>query len=137
MYFLPSLVQAQFLQVVSATKQPWSGGMAEHYGIDYCITLTPVTEGIVFDSVYINNQGTRLGHGNTENVKTDSIHNRYTIYAGASNIFRKPTFVYTEDPPPLPAKRFDGEALVLYTYKGKHYTVIVKEMQTLSPMAYP
>ncbi len=40
---------AQELTVVSATKQPWDGGVAEHYGTDYFITFTPVIDGIVFD----------------------------------------------------------------------------------------
>lgn len=135
--FCQGTAQAQHLKVVNATKRSWSGGVAGHYGENYAIILKPLTGGLILDSVYINNIGTKLVQENNGNVRADNVHHTYTIYAEELHDDNNNPSPGYKEPPPSQVRHFTGAALVLYTYKGKAYLLIVKNMQSLPPIDYP
>jgi hypothetical protein len=136
-------ITAQPLKLTNANRQGWSGGVAGHWGVNYSITIGPVSQDIVLDSAYIGDMVFPLVQGTGGNVIRDTVHHSYTIVASEShddNLGRDPDMIVnkeTDKTPRKPLKIYTGAALVIYKYKGKQYTLLVKQMDNLPGIAYP
>jgi len=136
---------AQKIEVISATSQSWSGGVAGHHGVNYSIVIK-VGVKITPDSLYTNGAGFQLPHdGYGESMITyDTVDHTYTIYASESYTDPNPrnsdpTKINTASKRPVPAVRqFEGSALLIYRYKKeKHLFVMKKTMEVLPALDYP
>jgi hypothetical protein len=98
---------------------------------------------IKLDSLYFDGQGSVLaiappGQGNV--IYNAAKHN-YTISAGEAHYERPdPLSQLNQDKEKTansPIRKYDGAALITYYYKGKKQLLVVKQMQSLPPVAYP
>ena len=130
---------AQTVTIMNASRQDWSGGIAGHYGTNYSITLKLSPENIQLDSVYISNFCIKISNVYGGNVLKDTVHHTYTIIAQESHDEYNENGYSGHNPglPPAAKKHFAGAALIVYEYKGKQYSLIVKKFQALEPLAYP
>jgi len=133
---------AQKVRVISATKQNWAGGVAGHWGVNYCIAIK-TDEKISLDSVYTNGNGVKLpndpnGQGS---VRYDSVKHTYTINVGESHYDDPrpdPTRLNEADNQPKPVLRqINSPALIVYIYKGRKELLVVKQMDNLPALNYP
>jgi len=132
---------AQKMTIVSATQQSWSGGVAGHYGTNYCIMLKVEKDKIGIDSLYINSEvfvpNVRLQ--GMAAVGKDTTERTYCITAEEShdeNI--GPPFRNTETKTsPVSHRSYKGQALIIYELNGKKHELAVKQLTALEGIAYP
>lgn len=136
----PANLFAQKLRLSTAWRQDWSGGVAGRYGSNYYITLISSADSLVFDSVYINNIGSKLSQDQYGNVRFDKAKHTFTITTGEYHdeyAMRNQSLKPDTTAKAPPVRHFEGAALILYRYKGKRHSFIVKSMQYMKPIAYP
>lgn len=141
-------LKAQDLKVIKATKQEWSGGVAGRYGENYYIKFQTKNYNTHPDSVWIGGDGFKMnfeGEYTGSKRKIDSVHHIVTYsfsigtshdeYADEQRILNPVKSDSTAKPHPV--RHFAGEALITYSFQHKKKTLIVKQFQTLEPIAYP
>lgn len=133
-------VKTSDFRVIKATHQPWSGGVAQSgFGVYYELVLSATKENIIFDTIWIDDRAFIPGTV-VEDIKDDLllIYLKYTkkpklengtgIQEGAE---------YTENPPKSKGPDFEGEALIIYTIKGKKKFFEVKQFEKKPALDYP
>ena len=118
-------MNAQILNVNSAFGQTTCKGEAGSCVTRFSINLYPYNKDVVIDSIYLSGcfgLNLKLGQHNGY-LETDTINKNYTIIAFESE---------TQARGPGNSLRHSfggpGDALIIYEYKGKSYTLIVKRI---------
>ncbi len=137
------MIHAQTFKVLKATKQPWSGGVAGHYGADYDIELETSLHTIVPDTMWINDNVYPLSFStpNNECKRTvDSVTHRikYSISATeAHDEMRSRSPNEPAAPKSKYARHFQGAGMISYQKKHKQYFFIIKSFTVLDAINYP
>ncbi len=84
--------------------------------------------------MYTNILGIKLIPGS--NVNIDTVQKAYIIYVRVMHTEEDLQYL-DRQPPVIVSDRFNGGGLILYRFKRKHYSLVVKELQVLEPLAYP
>ena len=121
------------MEILNASRQGWSGGIKGNYGTNYSITLKLSPKKCKLDSIYIYNKDYRLDSNPGGNVLHDTT-NDALIISITDGHYRNDNEIPTSV---LPIRHFDGVALIVYTYKRKQFTFIVKKIEELLPLSYP
>ncbi len=127
---------AQTVEILNASRQGWSGGIAGNYGIKYSITLKLSPKNCKLDSIYINDRGYKLDSKPGGNVERDTLQHALIINVGEGHHGGRDDN-YNVQFPGQHVRHFEGAALIVYQYRSKPYTFIVKKMEELPPLAFP
>jgi len=140
-------VTAQKIDLVSATQQSWSGGVAGHHGINYCVVIQCTDTTVVPDTLWIGptiySKILIYPGDSTVRKYNKKLHAyTYTLFAYESYNDMEHQYSYTgkqeaDDKTKQHLRHYDGVALVSYKYKGKHYSYIVKKLNQLPGLCYP
>lgn len=138
---------AQKIDLLTATQQSWAGGLAGHHGTTYTVVIQCTDTTVVPDTLWI---GETIYSKIDIKPKDSAIRKydkkmrayTYTLNAYESYNDMKQLYVYSGQQQPgdntkQHMRHYDGEALVSYKYKGKHYSYIVKKLTRLPALNYP
>lgn len=120
---------AQDLKVIRATEQNTFGGPVRLADTNshtrYLIRLSPIKKDIVFDSLYILDKVVLKFDPKHDYPLADNVHNMYTIeaYSHRNTKAAKGTVI--------PARHFTGAGLLIYTCKGKSYSIPIVNLVKL------
>ena len=141
-----SLCSSQAFQTVSATRQPWSGGVVGRHGIYYKLELETKLKSALPDTIWINNvyypldfSGKNIGYKRV----VDSAKHLIVYYISVSESHFDPTRNSplvkkdTAASAPMHIRHFEGAAMLSYRQKRKQHFFIVKSFTELKTLNYP
>jgi hypothetical protein len=146
---LPVLATAQRGNVLTATEQCWSGGIAGRHGCNYRFTLLfkSVKQQIFPDTLWIGNYAIKLTERNAASADGNLIITRsnktvkFDITASThydDNALHTITPVSVARSVPAPPPQCAGVATLVYTYGNKRkYFVVPRIHHKYAPVAYP
>jgi hypothetical protein len=137
---------AQMVQLKDATRQSWAGGVCCAHGINYVIQLNVASDAgsagrFRVDTLWIKGVDHPFIQPEVQLTFTgDSSKFTGVIHAGQTFDNRRMLLVQEElkekaEAPPAP--HFEGEALVVYHFRGKQRRLEIAAFQELVPLAFP
>lgn len=135
------LSSTDLLSVQSATSQSWAGGAyGSGQGIKYILAVMPVkytdADSLNFDTVYTD------GRAFTPEVSQKDglfiLTFSYTKKPGINEQGQLDEDIVIENPVKAPLyPKFDGAAMLVFSYSGKKYTLTIPAFTRLDPQFYP
>ncbi|MCW3123080.1 MAG: hypothetical protein JWQ38_2572 [Flavipsychrobacter sp.] len=148
--FMPYLLHAQKIKVISATHAGWSGGAAGHHGDNYVFTIefSDYKTEPVPDTVWVGNDVVQVVLTNNDpsqsvNTKVSRIKRslRFEISARVAHddyADRYPSQGQEKKVQPHAPIKYSGVALLTYKYNGKRQHFTIPKITTEYPHAnYP
>jgi hypothetical protein len=144
--FFPLLGAGQSIKLLNATQQGWLGGEAGHYGINYYVEFSTPDYSVTPDTLWVKNNPYSIDFTEPNNVckrKIDSVKHKVTYFIAVGEAHDEQNemgnFIKADKDPTKkkPEKRYNGAALLEYSFKGKKYYYEIKQFRKLEPVSYP
>ncbi len=145
LFICMGMVSAQTFTVIKATRQPWAGGVAGHFGINYFIELETSSHESVPDTVWINGNAYPIDAFSPKGQYMKSIDSlthkvKYSILLSEQHNNARMRGYQKQDTTgekPKHVRSFEGAALISYMHKKKQRFFTVKSFTELKPLNYP
>lgn len=129
---------AQHLKLISATKQPWAGGVAGSQGNSYVFTIKIDNKhkSVKLSSLWMEEQQFDIAN-DRYTVTKEALKDGRTVQISVRTSSATKIPGHTRAPQPAPIA-YKGVALIGYTINGKQqYFAIKKVTKQLPPLSYP